>query len=94
MAKTVTKEFITNKIMDKIDLTKEEARIIVNEMFETLSSALVNGDRVEIRGFGVIEKFIRKSKKGYNFSTKQEVTIPARSSIRFKTSKTLDKRIN
>jgi len=35
----------------KAELTKSEARKVVDLFFDEMSNALANGDRVEIRGF-------------------------------------------
>jgi len=44
------------------DLTQRKSEEIVNLIFDTMSQALINGDRIEIRGFG---SFMVKSYKGY-----------------------------
>ena len=91
---TVTKEKLVKSAMSRVELTKSEANDIVNAVIETMGDAIVAGNRIEIRGFGVFEKTTRKPKKGYNFKTQEEVVIPAKSSVKFKTSKTLERRLN
>jgi integration host factor subunit beta len=44
------------------ELSLEDATMIVNAFFDAIRSSLVNGDRIEIRGFG---SFTMKEYKGY-----------------------------
>ena len=91
---TVTKKDIVNIVADKTGFTKESVMEVVNEVIEAISVSVIQNKRIEIRGFGVIEPSIRKQKKGYNFRTKDEVVIPEKRSVRFKTSKNLDLQLN
>ena len=42
---------LIEELRNKADLTKNEARKVVDLFFDEMSNALANGDRVEIRGF-------------------------------------------
>jgi integration host factor subunit beta len=44
------------------DLPLRKSEEIVNLVFDTMSTALIDGDRIEIRGFG---SFMVKEYKGY-----------------------------
>lgn len=47
---------------------KKEANLVINDLFGIIARALVNGERVSIRGFGSFEV---KKKKGHLFSDPQ-----------------------
>ena len=53
-----------------------------------------NGDRIEIRGFGTFQPRIRASKIGYNPCTGQPMHLDAGTTILFKPSRELTKKMN
>jgi len=61
---------IKNDLVDKLSessvcygLTKKEIRKIVSELFEIITAAIIDGDEIEIRGFGKWETRHRKPRK-------------------------------
>ena len=87
--------------MVKADLVKiiaREARITmvcaesaVNAIIGALKNALAQGERIELRGFGVFEVRPRKRGIGRNPRTGQEIVIPPGKSTRFRPGKNLGK---
>ncbi len=53
---------LIDALKNETDLTKSEARVVVNLFFNELSRALASGDRVEIRG---LCSFYAKEYKAY-----------------------------
>ena len=51
-SKTVTKADIVNRVSNATGLTKVETEIVINGIMNTITSALENNRRVELRGFG------------------------------------------
>ncbi|MXX11924.1 MAG: integration host factor subunit beta [Gemmatimonadetes bacterium] len=51
---TMTKKDIALKISDRLGIKKQLAYEIVNTLFNTMRENLIAGDRIEIRGFGVL----------------------------------------
>lgn len=94
MSDTVTKKSIVDSVSSSTGYPKERVYEIVNSVIGVLNEAIIDGNRIELRGFGVIEPSVRKQKKGYNFKTGDEVVIPERRSVKFKTSKHLDLELN
>ncbi|MGO9569305.1 MAG: HU family DNA-binding protein [Desulfomonilaceae bacterium] len=43
---------LTKALSREIDLPIRKAEEVVNMVFDTMSSALIAGDRIEVRGFG------------------------------------------
>lgn len=71
------------------DLTQRKSEEIVNLVFDTMSQALINGDRIEIRGFG---SFMVKSYKGYtgrNPKTGAKIEVKGKKLPFFKAGKEL-----
>ncbi len=59
----MNKSELIKTLADKNNLQLDEATRIVNTFFQSIKDALVDGDRVEIRGFG---SFKVKDYEGYN----------------------------
>jgi len=76
------------------DLPLRKAEEIVNLIFETMSQALIDGDRIEIRGFG---SFMVKEYKGYtgrNPKTGQKIAVTEKKLPFFKTGKELREKVD
>ncbi len=67
---------------------------IVDTIFEEITSALVRGDRVELRGFGAFSVKHRDSRTGRNPRTGETVYVAAKRLPFFKTGKALRERLN
>ncbi len=80
---------IANALMKVLPITKADAIQVVDLMTDRMKQALLEGDRIEIRGFGVFEPRPRKSGMGRNILAGTPVPIPKGRSIRFKPGKDL-----
>ncbi|MBN8520387.1 MAG: integration host factor subunit beta [Alphaproteobacteria bacterium] len=67
---------------------------IVDTIFEEITSALVKGDRVELRGFGAFSVKSRDARTGRNPRTGETVKVDAKRLPFFKTGKGLRERLN
>ena len=67
---------------------------IVDTFFEEITSALANGDRVELRGFGAFSVKEREARVGRNPRTGEKVQVDAKRLPFFKTGKALRDRLN
>lgn len=81
-------------LKQRADLTKNEAAEVVQIFFDSLTEALANDERVEIRG--LCSFFIKeyKSYTGRNPKTGDKVTIPAKKLPFFKCGKELKERVD
>lgn len=75
-------------------LNKKEAEVVVNTIFDSIGDALVDGDRVEIRGFGSFTVREREAREARNPKSGEVVSIPAKKTPFFKTGKELRARVN
>ena len=80
---------IINEVVSRTGITKTKAELAVEAVFETMKKALANGDRIELRGFGVFNVRPRKTGIGRNPRTGAEVSIPPGKAVRFKPGKEL-----
>lgn len=67
---------------------------IVDTVFEQITQALVDGDRVELRGFGAFSIKHRDARVGRNPRTGESVEVEAKRLPFFKTGKALRDRLN
>ncbi len=70
-------------------MSKTRALEVVDIITRRMGRALLAGQRIEIRGFGVFEPRPRKRGMGRNIKTGASVNIPKGQSIRFKPGKDL-----
>jgi len=83
----VIKQDIVNRISAELGITKVKAEVAVDSMFDALRHAMQEGERIELRGFGVFVVKPRKSGIGRNPRTGAEVPIPPGKTVRFKPGK-------
>ena len=76
-------------VAEKTALSKKDSEKAVNAAFETISAALVKGDKVQLVGFGSFETKERNARIGRNPRTKKEIQIPASRVPTFKAGKAL-----
>ena len=67
---------------------------LVNTVFETITNALEDGDRVELRGFGAFSVRERKARMGRNPRTGEAVNVEAKRMPFFKMGKGMRERLN
>lgn len=67
---------------------------IVTTIFDEITDALADGDRVELRGFGAFSVKERGSRMGRNPRTGDAVDVPAKYIPYFKTGKQLREKLN
>ena len=85
---------LISTLKQKTGLTKAEAADVVQTFFDSLTQALVQGERVEIRG--LCSFFIKEyeSYTGRNPKTGDKVTIPPKKLPFFKCGKELKERVD
>ena len=76
------------------DFSKQDVNFAVDVMFEGMKMALSEGEKIEIRDFGVFGVTARRSRMGRNPKTGAEVYVPAKNAVFFKTGKELKKMVN
>jgi DNA-binding protein HU-beta len=86
----VIKLDIINQVVKITGITKTKAELAVETVFESMKNALAQGDRIELRGFGVFNVRPRKTGIGRNPRTGAEVSIPPGKAVRFKPGKELN----
>ena len=75
-------------------LMAKDAEIAVKEIVDAVGRSLVQGRRVEIRGFGSFSLNYRPPRTGRNPKTGEQVLVPGKYSPHFKAGKELRERID
>lgn len=81
-------ELIT-AVAEKTGMSKKDSEKAVNAAFDSITEALVAGDKVQLVGFGAFEVKERGARTGRNPKTKEEIQIPASRVASFKVGKAL-----
>ncbi len=76
-------------VASKVDLPRAVAERAVNTVFEEVTEALKQGDKVNISGFGTFSVSERKARTGRNPKTGETIQIAASRAAKFKAGKTL-----
>ena len=87
------KELITT-VAEKTGLTKKQSETVVSTVFETIEASLVNGEKVQISGFGSFDVKERAERTAINPRTKMPITVPAAKVPQFKAAKTLEEAVD
>ena len=80
----MTKKDIILKVSDETSLKQTDVKKIVQKTFDYMVEALVRGEKIELRNFGVFKVKQRKSRTGRNPRTGQVVPVPPRKVVIFK----------
>ena len=75
-------------------LYQRDVENIVNAILDEITSALTNGDRVELRGFGAFSVKNRGARNGRNPRTGDKVAVSEKFVPFFKTGKEMRERLN
>ncbi len=80
---------IVNHVVNRTGLSKTRAEMAIQAVFDSMKRALENGERIELRGFGIFNVRPRKTGIGRNPRTGEEVIISPGKAVRFKPGKDL-----
>ena len=74
-------------------LSKKDAETAICAALEIMSAQLIQGEKVQLAGFGSFEVKVREARVGRNPRTKEAIEIPASKAPVFKPSKNLKEAI-
>ena len=90
----MTKNELIGCIAEKSGLAKKDSESALNAIVDSITAALVEGDKVQLTGFGAFEVKERPERTGRNPQTKEIIVIPASRSVVFKAGKVLKDSVN
>ena len=89
MSEILNKKALVEVVAEKLEMTKKDATVAVDTVFEEITKTLADGGKVDLSGFGKFEVAERPARMGINPATKEKIEIPASKSVKFKPSKAL-----
>ena len=90
----MTRAELIKNVATKANLDSKSAERAVTATFDTIKQALIEGDKVQVLGFGTFENRTRAARKGRNPRTGEEIDIQASSLPSFKAGKSLKEAVN
>ena len=82
------KQDLVNIVSTNCSLTKTDAKVAVDAIFDSIQAAVAQGDKISIPGFGSFERSIRSARKGRNPATGESLFIPESAAPTFKAGST------
>ena len=76
-------------VASKSEISKKDVEKVINAFSNFVADALVDGDKVQLVGFGTFEVVERAERQGRNPATGEAMTIAASKSPKFKAGKAL-----
>ena len=92
----MNKAELVSKMAEKseLELTKKQIEDALNAFMGSVEEALVNGEKVQLVGFGTFETRERAAREGRNPRTKEVISIPASVVPVFKAGKEFKEKVN
>lgn len=81
---TLTKADIADRLADKFNIDRQEAKVLVELFFEEIRVSLEKGEPVKLSGFGNFTIRDKNSRPGRNPKTGESVDISARRVVTFR----------
>lgn len=91
-----TRNELAVELSKRLSMPVDRAKGVVDVTLDTLASALLEGRKVEFRGFGILDVVKRRAKIGRNPKNPAagQYQIPERRMVRFRVGKQLFDRLN
>ena len=90
----MNKTDLIKNVAENAEVTKKDAEKAIKAVFEEISQALAEGDKVQIIGFGTFEVRQRKAREGRNPRNNEPIQIEASKTPAFKAGKQLKDLVN
>lgn len=90
----IKSELIANLAAKMTHLPEKQVTDSINRILELMSEALINDQRIEIRGFGSFSLHYRPPRNAHNPKTGEKVITEAKHSPHFKPGKELRERVD
>ena len=90
----MNKSQLTEALAKAENITLKKAEMVVNAIFENMADALVQKERIEIRGFGSFKVIFYKGYTGRNPKTGDLIKVDGKKLPFFKVGKELRERVD
>jgi DNA-binding protein HU-beta/integration host factor subunit beta len=83
----MTKADLVKIISENTGIIRKDVAVVVDSLLKSVKDSLIEGNHIEIRGFGTFKLKTRKPRVGRNPKTDQKVPVPQRTVPTFKFSR-------
>ncbi len=90
----MTKAELVSAVADRSGADQATAERVIGALFETVASAIKQGDKVTWPGFGSFSASSRQARQGRNPSTGEMINIPASTAAKFSAASALKSALN
>ena len=90
----MNKSELVSAIAQQADISRKDAEKAVNGFVDSITESLINGDKVQLIGFGTFEVKSRPERIARNPRTGEEIKIAASKAPAFKAGKALKDTVN
>jgi integration host factor subunit alpha len=90
---SLTKADMADRLSAQQNLSKRDAKEMVEAFFEEVSASLIGNEQVKLSGFGNFDLRDKRSRPGRNPKTGEEVAISARRVVTFRPGQKLKDRV-
>lgn len=82
----MNKSQLISAVAENVAMSKSEVKKVVDSLFAVAEQQLLQGEKIVLSGFGVFSVSIARERVGRNPRTGEQVKIPPRRSVRFRSS--------
>ena len=90
----VNKGELVESIASGANLSKTDAESALNAFISSVQTAVADGDKVTLPGFGTFAPSARKARTGMNPQTREPIQIAASKTVKFTVGSDFKKRVN
>ena len=90
----MTKVDIISSVYEKVGFSKKEAVRVVETIFDIMKESLERGEKIKISGFGNFIVRKKRTRRGRNPQTGDDIEISARRILTFKPSQVIKNDLN
>jgi DNA-binding protein HU-beta len=80
---------LVRSAVDRLELSRRDAVVLIDGVFEDIQAAVVSGEAVKIPGFGQFKVRDRAARMARNPATGEQVKVPAKRVFKFLPAKAL-----
>ena len=93
-APAVTRARLADALHGRLGLTKKDCAGLVDDLLDLLEEGIVEDGKVKLTGFGTFQVRDKRSRRGRNPHTDEDLTIKARRVVTFRPSQLLRAALN
>jgi integration host factor subunit beta len=91
---TTSKKDLVDRIAESTGATQVLVKDVVRQFFDAIMTELAQGNRLELRDFGVFDTRITPARTAQNPKTLEKVEVPAKRRVTFKPGRLMKQAVN